>query len=143
MSRYKTIQTEFRHLESLKAALLEILGSPEALEVAKDPRTSTLPLYGYVGDQRLERVGLRIPRQHVNRFSGGSSNDIGFAWDGRSFTAIVSEYDQGNPGSKRLLNQVRQTYALHEVRRQAHAKGYTVQQHAGSDGSIQLTLVRR
>jgi hypothetical protein len=143
MSKYKIVQTEYRSLDSLKKALGDVLGPDAELEIARDPRCPSLPLYGYVGDQRAERASLRLPRQVVNLFSGGWSNDIGFTWDGRCYQAIVSDYDQGNAGSQRLLAQVKQRYALHELRRQAKLKGYTVREHPAQDGTIRLTLTHR
>lgn len=143
MSKYKTIQTEYRNLASLKQALCDVLSDESAFEVARDPKTPCLPLFDWHGLQRPERASLRIPRQIVNRYSSGASNDVGFAWDGRCYQAIVSEYDQGKYGCADLLRQIRQRYALHEVRRQAKAKGYTVREAPQPDGSILITLNHR
>jgi hypothetical protein len=142
MSKYKVIQTEFRNLESLTKAIEDVLGS-DAQHVAIDPKHASLHLYGYLGDQRPELASIRIPREVVNRFSGGCSNDIGFAWDGSRYTAIVSEYDSGKPGSQAMLNQIRQRYAYHEIARQARAKGYTLRETRLADGTITLQLTHR
>lgn len=143
MSRYKVIATEFRSLQSLQAALVDVLGAPSAFNVAPSPKTPSLTLYDWHGQPRPERASIRIPRQAVNRFSSGASNDVGFAWNGKTFEAIVSEYDQGPSGCTNMLNQVRQCYALHELRSQAKAKGYTLRENVQADGSINLVLTHR
>jgi hypothetical protein len=143
VSKYRVIQTEYRTLASLLKALGEILTLSGDLELAADVRAPNLVLYDYLAEQRPERASIRIPRQTVNRFSGGCSNDIGFAWNGRTFIAIVSEYDEGNTGSQKLLSAIKQRYALHEIRRQAKSRGYTVREQAKPDGSITLSLVHR
>ena len=144
MSRYKVIQTEFRSLQSLQAALVDVLRNPSAFQVAPSPKTPSLQLYDWHGQSRPEHASIRIPRQAVNRFSSGSSNDVGFAWNGKTFEAIVSEYDQDPQyGCTNMLNRVRQRYALHELRSQAKAKGYTLREHVHPDGSINLVLTHR
>lgn len=140
MSRYKVIETEFRSAESLGKALQDVLG---AHKWDQSPLDRPAYLYGYTGDQRPEQAQFIIRRQVVNRYSGGASNDIGFAWNGQAYTAIVSEYDGGREGVTTMLNKVRQRYARHEIWRQARNKGYTVQENSRPDGSILLTLVRR
>ncbi len=139
MSKYKTIQTEYRSLPSLLQALTD-LGITH--ELAPNASVPSLPLYGYRDDMRPERASLAIRRSVVNRWSGGASNDVGFAWNGQTFAAIVSEYDH-NPGVTRMLEQIRQRYAYHELSRQAAARGYTLRQSAAADGAIRLTLTRR
>ena len=140
MSKYKTIETEFRNAESLSKALQEIIEQP-GLE--SFPLDKPQHLVGYRGDQRPERSQFIIRQQAVNRYSGGSSNDIGFTWNGRAYTAIVSEYDSGREGVTAMLSKVKQRYAYHEVSRQAHIKGYTVREHTLPNGAIQLTLSHR
>lgn len=143
MSKYKVIQTEFRSLDSLISALTDVLGSCQDFEVARDPKTPSLPLYGYLNDRRTECASVRIPRGIVNRYSGGMSNDIGFTWNGRCYQAVVSEYDGTRTGNQTMLSQVKQRYALHEVRSQAKAKGYTTRETAQPDGTIRITLTHR
>ena len=142
MSKYKTIATEFRNLQSLQAALIDVLGNQTAFQVAPSPKTPSLPLYDWHGVRRPELASVRIPRQAVNRFSGGSSNDVGFSWNGHTFEAIVSEYDQSST-TVNMLNQVRRRYALHELRSQAKAKGYTLRETVHPDGSINLVMTHR
>ncbi len=143
MSAYKVIQTEFRNAESLVAALRKVLPAGADLQVARDPRSPSIHLYGYRGDERPELAGIRLPQEVVNHFSGGASNDIGFAWNGSSYQAIVSDWDRGKPGVLQMLDNLRQQYAVAEVRRQAGVKGYTVRETRQANGAIQLTLVRR
>jgi hypothetical protein len=138
MSKYKTIQTEFRNAESLKKALADLDCNPD---YAPDLKVPSLHLYGYRSDIRPEVASIVIRRREVNRlFSGGASNDIGLAWNGKAYVAIISDYDSSASAS--FLPKLKQRYALHEVRRQAHAKGYTIRESA-ENGVIRLQLVRR
>ena len=48
------------------------------------------PMTGYAGDIRPEMAQIILPRLSLS----GASNDIGFAYEDGSWTAIVSEYDR-------------------------------------------------
>lgn len=133
MSKYKKIETEFRSLDSLKKALSDL---DITFEIAADPKIPSLHLIGYRGDTRPEQASVVIRRAQVNRFSGGASNDIGFAWDGNCYAAIVSDFD--SMASAKLTSQIKQRYALHELRRQARAQGYSMTEKYMPDGTIRL-----
>lgn len=152
MSKYREIKTEFRNLDSLKRALWDVLGTNYSIAV--DCRKPDLPMYGYHNDLREEKASIVINREWVNdHWSGtksgsnyyrGISNDIGFAWDGNQYSAIVSDYDQSRQGVTEAMNKLRQRYGFHEVQRLARAKGYTVRETAtDNSGQIRLVLVRR
>lgn len=140
MSKFKRIETQFRNAHSLFAALRE-LEIPH--DVANRVNTPSLPLYGYQGDEREEKASIRINRATVNNWSGGASNDIGFAWNGKTFEAIVSNYDRRQPRVQQFLRRLKQTYSKVEVRRQAKAKGYYVSEKKEADGTIRMVLARR
>lgn len=142
MSAYKTIETEFRTAESLAKALAD-LGIKA--EIAKSLTTNSVGLYGYHGDLRPERVVFRIPQTDVNRWSTGASNDVGFCWNPttKRYDAIVSDYDRTNGRTQKMLDDLKQRYAFHEINRQARAKGYTVRESRTANGTISMTLVRR
>ena len=138
MSAYKKISTEYRTLESLLKALGDL---KIKVETTKDFRTPDLTLYDWHGQPRPQKASVVVRRDVVNRkMSGGNSNDVGFAWNGQSFDAIVSEFDQGCLGVQQHLTQLKQRYAYHETCRQARLKGYTVREHHQPDGTIRLTL---
>lgn len=134
MSKYKEIKTEFRNLTSLLKALEDLGYTSDQVEVAPDAKEPTLPLYGYLNDMREERASVRIDRKYVGR----ASNDVGFAWNGSSYTAIISDYDSQTHFSDYKVQRLTQRYALHEVKRQARLKGYSVQEFQQPDGSIRL-----
>jgi hypothetical protein len=140
MSKYKTIATEFKSLESLKKALADLGITPE---ISSDVKKPSLHLIGYQGDKRPELANVVIRRKDVNRFSGGASNDIGFAWDEsrRCYAAQVSDYD--SRASAGLMQKVTQQYSFREIERQARMKGYTVKQEAQNDGTIKVVLTHR
>jgi hypothetical protein len=141
MSKYKVIATEITN----KKHLLDAIADQKIVCVFTDKRANDLPLYGYQGDERPERVNIAIRQVDVNRFSGGSSNDIGFSWDPetKSYQAVVSDYDQSNTGSAQLLRKIQQRYAYHAVVSKARKKGYNVREAETKDGTIRLQLVRR
>jgi len=140
MSKYKVIETEYKNLESLKKAIADLGITPE---IAPDPKKPSIHLVGYHGDTREEVASVVIRRAQVNKWSGGASNDIGFAWseEKRSYRAIVSDYD--SRASETLTKRIAQQYAFREVERQAKAKGYTCKHEKQSDGTIKMVLVHR
>ncbi len=139
MSKYKKIATEFRNIASLLAALKDIGFDGVKVELAEDVKVNSLGMYGYHGDLRPETCAVRIPRHYV----GNVSNDVGFEWTGQNYQAIVSEYDQSATFTEQRMNQLKQRYALHEIRRQAKAKGYTLREFTQPDGVMRITCVRR
>ena len=151
MSKYKVIETQFKDLSLVIDALREIfhagpqvghmISGVDGVELSQH-RTNDLTLYDYHGMARPERATLVIRRHLVNQWSSGASNDIGFAWDAESQTyrMIVSEYDLGSPGSKRLVSEIKKQYAANAVIRQARARGYIIRQEAGADGTVTITL---
>lgn len=143
MSQYKTIQTEYKNLGSLLAALADLGYTKEQVQVAPNPKDATLTMYGYRNDLRPERCGLRIARQHI----GPASNDVGFAWNGKAYAAIVSEFDMraNYPSALNIQRQaaLKQRYAYHEIKRIAGTKGYSVRETKMPDGTIRLAVTHR
>lgn len=139
MSAYREIRTEFRNLESFRKALAD-LGQP--FDVAPDPAQPTLPLYGYHADERPEHASFVIRRREVNKaWSGGASNDLGFAWDGQQVRVIISDFDSGVQQERAALDHLRQRYAFHEINRQARARGLLVRETTTVDGRINIVFV--
>ena len=139
MSAYKKIETKFKNLKSLIAALDEIVGK-DGYTVAVNPKANTLAMYGYRDDKRPETAAINLPRKTVNRFSGGASNDMGFYWDeaSKSYGMIVSDFDSSK--SAGLVNKIKQQYAFNELTRQAKMKGYMVSKEADQSGVLRLKL---
>lgn len=136
MSAYKKIKTEYRNVQSLFKALRDLKFLPEFAANLKD---NCLPLIGYRGDERPERAAVRIPREQV----GECSNDIGFAWNGSEYEAIISDWDGAGSGlqtrfSVERQNLLKQRYAVHEARYLATLQGYSVDEITLADGTVQL-----
>lgn len=141
MSKFKAIETEFRNSFSLEKALEECGVS---FSKSADVKNPSLTMHGYQGDARPERASYLIDRKFVNKHWGtGCSNDVGFAWNGKTFDAVVSNYDQGRGGVTKAMNQIKQRYARAEIVRQAKMKGYFVNEKTQADGTIRLQMVRR
>lgn len=146
MSKYREIKTEFRNADSLIKALQE-LNIP--FDVAADPHKPELPLFDWHRIKRPQAASIAIRKDFIDHHWSntgswmGASNDIGFAWNGQQFTAIVSDYDQGREGVIQGLGKVTQRYAVIESRRLALRRGLTIQEEQLSDGSIRLVCKRR
>jgi hypothetical protein len=138
MSKYKTIECEFRNGQSLLKALADLGFDKVQTDISKK---NSLPMVGYHGDTRPETVSIRIERTHITSVS----NDVGFRWNGHSYEAIISEYDSsaGCPFSQLGQDKLKQRYAYHETRRIAYSKGYNVTEKNGQNGEISLVLSRR
>ena len=89
MSKYvEYAECHFKDKASLIAALLALGWRRE--EIVEG---SSLHLEGYHGDRRPETAEIVVRRAHVNRLSGGMSNDLGFHLVDGEYRPIVSEYD--------------------------------------------------
>ena len=81
--------------EELRTVLSEELFLVEALrDLGYNPEVSNegLSLYGYLGDERLEKAHIVMRRRQLD----SASNDIGFARDANGvYRALISEYDRG------------------------------------------------
>lgn len=135
MSKYMEITVSFKNRSSLIKALQNLQVPYEVSE------GNSLSLYGFQGDKRPEQAALVIRRKELNKYSGGASNDLGFAWNGKEFTLIVSEYDNHRPGVQSLLRQIKQEYAVEETSRLAKAKGYKVTRQKEGD-QVKLVLTK-
>jgi hypothetical protein len=91
LSRYNTVQTEYKDSE----CLVEALGDMGYTEVEVHETAQTL--YGYHDDARKEKAHIIIRRKYV----GASANDLGFLRnaDG-SYSQIVSDFDRGKHDAK-------------------------------------------
>ena len=113
MSAFKKFtDIQFRDLGLLRAAL-EDLGYNTVEE------GDQLPLYGYQGDERPERVEVVIRRQHLT----SASNDLGFQRTKDGYVPIISEYDTRVLLEGSFLVRLRTAYnlrAVAKVTRQLH-----------------------
>lgn len=100
MSKYLTFtDVVFTNQALLLAALAE-------LGYAEVEQGEALPLYGYQGDERMERAQLVIRRKHV----GAASNDLGFRRTAEGFVPIISEYDQRTLKDGNFISSLRIAY---------------------------------
>jgi hypothetical protein len=114
LSKYEETRTVLSDERYLVEALKEMGYAPEVC------REGT-PLYGYMGDERLERAHVVIRRRQV----GSASNDIGFArGDNGVYRAIISEYDRGIGFNEAWLGRIAQGYKERQTMAVAKAKGY-------------------
>ena len=140
MSKYRTIETEFRNEEALIQALTEVcdnLGGKPVLS-----HTNDIVLFGYLGDTRPERVNFAVRRAQI----GSSANDLGFlqAPDGH-FDVIISEWDSGASSKGRglyVLNQIKERYNFHNIQSLAWQQGYQVFETSNDQGETVLQLNR-
>jgi len=140
MSHYRRVTTEYRNPDSLRAALAD-LGIQA--EFAPDVRKNTLGLKNRWFGQASQAAAIVIPESELRRVGAGLTfNPTGFAWDDAS-QAYTVIHDDSNYGDSEIMKKIKQRYALHEVRRQARARGYTLQERVQDDGSITVVCTRR
>lgn len=133
MSRYCTVQTQFKDKQALVDALMETGGwAVEQIELYQEAQN----LRGHRGDIRKEEAHIIIRKRHV----GGLSNDIGFVLnaDGH-YEAIVSEYDFGKYGTK-WMNQLKGNYAFHKISREQKSRGRNVKRTRLENGRQRITV---
>lgn len=140
MSHFTDIQLQFKNKNILLEALVEMGWRMECIEVHDTPAN----LYGYQGDMRQDTANIIIRRKNV----GAMSNDIGFRLnpDG-TYTAIISEYDQGHRGKGRYgtewLGRLKQTYGAKEAERTLKLKGIPYTKSKLDNGTIRLIAIKR
>jgi len=134
MSVYGKIQTQFRDMDSLIAALVELGYTKEMIEL----HTESTHLYGYHGDRRAEKANIVIRRFHI----GLSSNDIGFLRESDgSYTAIVSKFDQGILGAD-WMNRLKRSYAKIAAVSVLSKRGYRVTSEVKTGDSLRVVMSR-
>ena len=109
MSAYKKIECEFKDRETLLEAL-------DFLEL--DYRQCDIPenLKGWKNDIRNEKAHIIVPKETLNKFLTGASNDLGFLWneEEQRFEMICSQYDQSKNVDKKIIQSYAKT-ALEKV----------------------------
>jgi hypothetical protein len=96
MSKYATINTDFKDRQCLLAAIQEM--GYKNVEFHEKPQH----LYGYEGQARPETAEIIIRRKEI----GGASNDIGFKLNEQTgkYEAIISAFDSRKHGAKWVKN---------------------------------------
>ena len=132
MSKYTTVATEFKDVESLVQALHEIGYTAATFhETAQN-------LYGYQGDQRTQTAEV-IVRRSTKGGLGSASNDLGFKRNSQgNYEALISEYDQGFLG-RDFVPRLQDAYAEINTKKTALIQGLRfVQKTVNELGEIQL-----
>jgi hypothetical protein len=127
MSKYSENTTQFKDVDCLIAALIDMGFTREQIEVNENGSF----LYDYHGSKtkyldgkNYDTANVIIRATHVNSvLSGGASNDLGFrkSADG-TYGAIISEYDSRyvNAG---WMSKLKTNYATHGIMKQAKKVG--------------------
>ena len=116
MSAYKQFDDiQFVDAACLIEALRQIGYTPEF--------GKSLTLHGYRGDARQETAQIVVRRSQI----GSSSNDLGFAWNGKAFVPIVSEYDARHVLTEKWRKELQGMYSRIAVLRFLQAKGANIQ----------------
>lgn len=141
MSKYKEIQTQFRNIDSLKAALTKLGIQFESAQLGQTVtlKTSWSGMYSNVDRE----VTIAVNRESAVHADMGNFDGFGFKWNGSSFEMIQDHLDQESRHFERKFGLLKQEYANQEVRRQARLRGYNVSEQRRADGTIALTLMRR
>jgi len=122
MSAYIEGTVSIKDKDCLIAALVEMGYAAKNIEVHETGQN----LYGYRGDKRSQTAEVIVRRKHV----GSASNDLGFAYDGKEWKAIVSAYDTNFLKSKHscggsFLDEVSTRAAVIAAERKMKKRGFT------------------
>ena len=131
MSKYNTVQTEFRDRECLVEALGDMgYTDVEVHEVATN-------LYGYHSDMRQQKAHIIVRREHISQ----SANDLGFLRnaDG-SYSQIVSDFDRGKHNAQWNV-ALKVAYGDRGAMKVARKKGFKFLGKVVSDGRTQLRFM--
>lgn len=133
MSHYVECKPGFKDREALIEALVAVGFERSQIEVHQD----AVVLYGYRGDERLQRAHVVIRRDHV----GPAANDVGWERmpDG-TYRAWISEYDGRHRFNPEMQNRIKQEYAYHAVARQQRALGRTIEHRMLDNGEIEVVI---
>jgi hypothetical protein len=137
MSVYKCIECDISSEEAIIAGLLDMGLLRSEIRVSEKAEN----LQGYHGDRRVQRANITVPRATVNRrFSGGSSNDLGFEKkeDGH-YDIHISDYDVRWWQSRE--KRFKRIAVAHQAEAEAKRMGYKVQR-TDNGTTIQLKLVK-
>ena len=132
MSAYRKLRTEFTSKYRLRQALAEA-------GIEFDECTVEQHLVGWHGHERPETATFIVRRQNI----GGSSNDLGYHWNGSCYEEIVSEFDSGQKSCTRIRQAVKREYAVLTATSAARAKGYNVARVNQPGGQVQLIVTGR
>ena len=138
MSKYKVIKTEFKNGASLVKALLDLGVKFEESANLKQNNVVLKTSWRTFGSSDYD-VAIAIQREAAREAGLGFMDGLGFQWNGTGYNLI----EDHSSTMVEKMNQLRQRYAVHEVRRQARVKGYGIQEQAQTDGTIRMTLIRR
>ena len=119
MSRFCTVETQFKDENALIAALMETgEWSQEQIEIHAEPQH----LFGYHGDRRSETATIIVRRKFIN----SASNDIGFVrGESGNYEAIISEYDRSKYGIKWMAT-LKANYCYHKIKKEQENRGRKV-----------------
>ena len=128
MSKYATLEAQYKDRECLIAALAEM--GYKTVEVQDE----AVNLYGYHGDLRPEKANVIVRRQYI----GCAANDIGFIKnaDG-TYSAIISEYDSGHY-NQAWNTELTMWYNYEKSKDEVTAHGMTYTETQTEDGRMQL-----
>jgi len=138
MSKYLRIVMEEMTSQDILAAALKAAEDRFGVTV-EAAEGNSLPMYGYHGDLRPERAAFVIRRWDI----GSASNDLGWAWNGAAFEAVISEFDRGTKAAE-MVEWVANRYAAGQFIADAEAQGYVVSGaiEEGADGTLEFELVQ-
>lgn len=133
MSHYVECKPGFKDREALIEALVAVGFERSQIEV----HAEAVPLFGYRGDERLQRAHVIIRREHV----GPAANDVGWERlpDG-TYRAWISEYDARHRFNGETQDRIKQEYAYHAVARQQRTLGRTVERRMLDNGEIEVVI---
>ena len=146
MSKYSENSTQFRDIECLVQALIDMGFTKDEIEVSETGKF----LYDYhnsktkyLDGKNYDTAEVIIRQVHINnRVSGGASNDLGFKRNANgTYSAIISEYDSRyiNPT---WMGKLTANYAEQGIKKQAKRIGFRYVNTVKKDGKRQVVFMK-
>lgn len=133
MSHYRKIAVEIKNGPSIVAALRDLGLTPQ---VSPDLHHNGLTLHTHWKAMGGYNMACAVAVQKEDLVHSGlvdwAMDGFGFAWNGAGYDLV----QDGLPD--RLINQIKQRYAVNEAKRLAMVEGYTVTEQQGDDGTVRL-----
>ena len=141
MSKFVQGQLEIKSESALIDALTQIFGK-NSVEVTEKGKTEHL--YGYMNDKRTEKADVIVRRSHVDKISGGSSNDLGFIrQENGSLKMIVSEYDKSKSIDERINTKYSEIVIERTIKKLKSTERFKILSKSREDGSLVIKIGRR
>ena len=133
MSHFSKLVVQFTDAEALKAALVNLGISADAVCCTKEPQ----PIRDYTGRDTRNKAHVRVPREKI----ASNTADMGWLLGEKSeawLDAYANPVIQRNGGLDKFSNRVKQEYAAARIEQHARKQGKQPRREVTQDGQIKV-----